>query len=46
MDSHGLARDINKMSTVSSITDVRILFQPGKRFKQLLSGTVFEKVQN
>jgi predicted histone-like DNA-binding protein len=32
--------------TARSITDVRILFQPGKRFKQLLSGTVFEKIQN
>jgi predicted histone-like DNA-binding protein len=96
IDTHGVARDINKMSTVSSvdtaavleafmnvvpdqladgkivelgdfgtfrvsvssegaeapenvtmrnITDVRMLFLPGKRFKQLLSGTVFEKIQ-
>ena len=97
VDSHGLAKDINKMSTVSSvdtaavleafinvvpdlladgkivelgdlgtfrvsvssegaetpeevtarsITDVRILFQPGKRIRQMLSGTAFEKIQN
>jgi len=29
-----------------SITAVRILFQPGKRFKKLLSGTEFEKNQS
>ena len=97
VDSHGLAKDINKMSTVSSvdtaavleafinvvpdlladgkivelgdlgtfrvsvssegaetpeevtarsITDVRIIFQPGKRIRQMLSGTAFEKIQN
>ena len=96
IDTHGVARDINKMSTVSSvdtaavleafmnvvpdqladgkivelgdfgtfrvsvssegaempeavttrsITDVRILFQPGKRFKKLINNTEFEKIQ-
>ena len=96
VDTHGIAKDINKMSTVSSvdtaavleafmnvvpdqladgkivelgdfgtfrvsvssegaelpesvttrsITNVRILFQPGKRFKKLLNGTEFEKIQ-
>jgi predicted histone-like DNA-binding protein len=96
VDTHGIARDINKMSTVSSvdtaavleafmnvvpdqlsdgkivelgdfgtfrvsvssegaempeavtprsITDVRILFQPGKRFKKLINSTEFEKIQ-
>src|SRR5512139_2924352 len=95
-DAHAIARDINKMSTVSSvdtaavleafmnvvpdaladgyivelgdfgtfrvsvssegaetpedvssrnITDVRIVFQPGKRLKNLLSGAAFEKIQ-
>ena len=96
VDHLGVARDINKMSTVSSvdttavleafmnvvpdmladgkivelgdfgtfrvsvssegadtpeevnsrnITDVRIVFQPGKRLKNLLSGAAFEKIQ-
>ena len=96
IDTHGVARDINKMSTVSSvdtaavleafmnvvpdqladgkivelgdfgtfrvsvssegaempeavttrsITDVRILFQPGKRFRKLINSTEFEKIQ-
>jgi predicted histone-like DNA-binding protein len=96
VDTHGIAKDINKMSTVSSvdtaavleafmnvvpdqladgkivelgdfgtfrvsvssegaeqpeavttrsITDVRILFQPGKRFKKLINSTEFEKIQ-
>ena len=96
VDTHGIARDINKMSTVSSvdttavleafmnvvpdqladgkivelgdfgtfrvsvssegaeqpeavttrsITDVRILFQPGKRFKKMINSTEFEKIQ-
>lgn len=96
IDTHGVARDINKMSTVSSvdtaavleafmnvvpdqladgkivelgdfgtfrvsvssegaempedvttrsITDVRVLFQPGKRFKKLINSTEFEKIQ-
>jgi predicted histone-like DNA-binding protein len=96
VDTHGIAKDINKMSTVSSvdtaavleafmnvvpdqladgkivelgdfgtfrvsvssegaeqpeavttrsITDVRILFQPGKRFKKLINNTEFEKIQ-
>jgi predicted histone-like DNA-binding protein len=96
VDTHGIARDINKMSTVSSvdtaavleafmnvvpdqladgkivelgdfgtfrvsvssegaempeavntrsITDVRILFQPGKRFRKLIDSTEFEKIQ-
>ena len=96
VDTHGIARDINKMSTVSSvdttavleafmnvvpdqladgkivelgdfgtfrvsvssegaeqpeavttrsITDVRILFQPGKRFRKLINSTEFEKIQ-
>lgn len=97
IDTHGVARDINKMSTVSSvdtaavleafmnvvpdqladgkivelgdfgtfrvsvssegaempeavttrsITEVRILFQPGKRFKKLINSTEFEKIQS
>jgi predicted histone-like DNA-binding protein len=96
VDTHGIAKDINKMSTVSSvdtaavleafmnvvpdqladgkivelgdfgtfrvsvssegaeqpeavttrsITDVRILFQPGKRFKKMINSTEFEKIQ-
>jgi hypothetical protein len=32
--------------TTRNITNVRILFQPGKRFKYLLSGTEFEKSQD
>ncbi len=31
--------------TSRSITNVRILFQPGKRFKKLIDSTVFEKIQ-
>jgi predicted histone-like DNA-binding protein len=31
--------------TIRSITDVRILFQPGKRFKKLINSTEFEKIQ-
>ena len=31
--------------TTRNITNVRIIFQPGKRFKNLLSGTEFEKLQ-
>jgi predicted histone-like DNA-binding protein len=31
--------------TTRSITDVRILFQPGKRFKKLINSTEFEKIQ-
>ena len=30
----------------SSITEVRIIFAPGKRFKKLMSGTEFEKEQD
>ena len=96
VDTHGIAKDINKISTISSvdtaavleafmnvvpdqladgkivelgdfgtfrvsvssegaeqpeavttrsITDVRILFQPGKRFKKLINSTEFEKIQ-
>jgi hypothetical protein len=31
--------------TTRSITDVRILIQPGKRFKKLINSTEFEKIQ-